>query len=55
MSKIEVLQPNWAVPGIPPDCLVTVVGVQRCRTMAVTCGWHEFEEGAPVSSIEVNP
>src|SRR5437879_9121594 len=28
MSRLEALQPNAAVRGILPDCLVTVVGVQ---------------------------
>ena len=35
MTKLEDLQPNAAVRGVLPDCLVTVVNVQWFGTEAL--------------------
>lgn len=41
MSKLEDLQPNAAVRGILPDCLVTVVSLQWHGSEALTLTYKD--------------
>ena len=51
MMRLEDLQPNAAIRGILPDCLVTVVSVQWFGSEALELTYNALRQGGERTAL----